>query len=198
MNDRHRFVLALPWLASLALAACSPAGSAEPPLQGAKLGGPFTLTDQNGASLDSRSLDGKYRIVYFGYTYCPDVCPVDLQHIGAALRRIEQEEPARAQRIQPVFITTDPERDTPPVLKEFVAAFHPRLIGLTGTPEQIATVSKAFGVWAMKKQQAGVSGYLVDHSRVSLLFGPKGEPIAILPSDQGADAVVAELDKWVK
>jgi protein SCO1/2 len=198
MNDRCRFVLALPWVASLALAACSPAGAGEPPLQGARIGGPLRLTDQNGAPFDSRSLQGKYRIVYFGYTFCPDVCPVDLQQIGLAMKQLDKKDPERAQRIQPIFITTDPERDTPPVLKEFVAAFYPRLIGLTGTPQQIAAVGKAYGVWSMKQETAGASGYLVNHSRIAFLFGPNGEPIAILPSEQGADAIVAELNKWVR
>jgi protein SCO1/2 len=183
--------------ASIALASCSPAGGNEPPLQGARLGGPFMLTDQSGARFDSRSLQGKYRIVYLGYTFCPDVCPVDLQQIGLAMKRFEASDPERAARVQPIFITTDPERDTPVVLKEFVSAFHPRLIGLTGTPAEIAAVSKAYGGFASKRETEGASGYLVDHSRVALLFGPGGEPIAILPHEEGAEAIAAELDKWV-
>jgi protein SCO1/2 len=197
MNERSRFPLAFAWLASLALAACSPAGGSEPPLQGARIGGPFTLTDQNGARFDSRSLQGRYRIVYFGYTFCPDVCPVDLQQIGLAMTRLEASDPELARRVQPIFITTDPERDTPAVLKEFVAAFHPRLVGLTGTPQEIAAVSKAHAVYGMKQETKGASGYLVNHSRMALLFGPKGEPIAILPHEEGADAILAELKKWV-
>ena len=197
MNERYRFPLTFAWLASLALAACSPAGGSEPPLQGARIGGPFTLTDQNGARFDSRSLQGKYRIVYFGYTFCPDVCPVDMQQIGLAMKRLEASEPELARRVQPIFITTDPERDTPAVLREFVAAFHPRLVGLTGTAQEIAAVSKAHGVYGVKQETKGASGYLVDHSRIALLFGPKGEPIAILPHEQGADAILAELKKWV-
>ena len=197
MNESSRVPLALAALASLALSACSPTGGGEPPLQGARIGGPFKLTDQNGAGFDSRSLQGKYRIVYFGYTFCPDVCPVDLQQIGLAMRQLERSDPERAARVQPIFITTDPGRDTPAVLKEFVAAFHPRLIGLTGTPAEIAAVSKAFGAYASKRDTVGASGYLVDHIRVALLFGPKGEPIAILPHEQGADAILTELNKWV-
>ncbi|HEX8442927.1 MAG TPA: SCO family protein [Allosphingosinicella sp.] len=197
MNERSRFPLALGWLSSLALAACSPAGGSEPPLQGARIGGPFSLTDQNGARFDSQSLAGKYRIVYFGYTFCPDVCPVDLQQIGLAMKRFEESEPERAKRVQPLFITTDPERDNPAVLKEFVAAFHPRLIGLTGTPQEIAAVSKAYAVYGVKQETPGASGYLVNHSRIAFLFGPKGEPIAILPHEEGAEAILTELKKWV-
>jgi protein SCO1/2 len=198
MNERSRLALALPGLAFLALSACSPADPGEPPLAGARIGGPFTLTDQNGAQLDSTALQGKYRIVYFGYTFCPDVCPVDLQQIGLALKRWEESEPERARRVQPIFITTDPERDTPAVLKEFVSSFHPRLIGLTGTPQQIAAVSRTFGVYGSKQETQGASGYLVNHSRIAFLFGPGGEPIVILPHEQGADAILAELKKWVK
>ena len=197
MNERPRFRAFLPLLA-LIIAACSPAGGAEPPLAGARIGGPFTLTDQNGARFDSRSLEGKYRLVYFGYTFCPDVCPVDLQQIGLAMKRFEAEDAARAARLQPLFITTDPERDTPAVLKEYVSAFHPRLIGLTGTPQEIAAVSKAHGVWSSKKDTEGASDYLVDHSRMAVLFGPEGEPIAILAHQEGADAILAELKTWVR
>ena len=189
----------LPALAgALLLAACSPAGGNEPPLRGARLGGPFTLVDQNGAKLDSRTLQGKYRLVYFGYTFCPDVCPVDLQQIGLAMKRLEADSPKLAAKLQPIFITTDPQRDTPAVLKEFVSAFHPRLIGLTGTPEEIAAVSKAHGVWSAKREDSGASEYLVNHSRMALLFGPASEPIAILPHEQGAEAIAAELEKWVR
>jgi protein SCO1/2 len=198
MNERVRVRAFLPLLALLALA-CSPAaGTEEPPLAGARIGGPFTLIDQNGARFSSTGLEGKHRLVYFGYTFCPDVCPVDLQQIGLALKRFEKDDPERAARLQPVFITTDPARDTPAVLKEYVAAFHPRLIGLTGSPEEIASVSKAHGVWSAKQDTEGASDYLVNHSRMAVLFGPKGEPIAILPHQEGADAILAELKKWVR
>ncbi len=200
MNERPRARSFLPLMALLA-AACSPAGgtsAGEPPLAGARIGGPFTLTDQNGDRLDSRSLEGKYRLVYFGYTFCPDVCPVDLQQIGLAMKRLEAEDRERAARLQPIFITTDPERDTPAVLKEYVSAFHPRLIGLTGSPGEIAAVSKAHGVWSAKVENDNASEYLVNHARMALLFGPGGEPIAILPHQEGADAIVVELKKWVR
>lgn len=189
----------LPLLGGLLLAACSPAGAGDaPPLEGARLGGPFTLTGQDGKRVSSDQFDGRYRLVYFGYTYCPDICPVDLQQIGLAMRQLEKSDSRVAEQIQPIFITTDPERDTPAVMKEYVAAFHPRLIGLTGSPAEIAKVSKAHGVYAVKQEDQGASDYLVDHSRIALLFGPKGEPIAILPHEQGADAIAAELRRWVR
>ena len=168
------------------------------PFEGARIGGPFTLTNQDGQRVSSDQFDGQYRLVYFGYTYCPDICPVDLQQIGLAMKQLEESDPEVAKRVQPIFITTDPERDTPAVMKEYVAAFHPRLIGLTGTPEEIAAVSKSFGVYALKQENEGSSEYLVNHSRLAMLFGPKGEPIALLPHEDGANAIAAELKKWVK
>ena len=197
MNE-NRFLALAALLLSLILGACSPQPSESPPLQGASIGGPFTLTDQDGRQVSDTDFAGRYRLVYFGFTYCPDVCPVDLQLIGQGLRQLEKEAPAVAAKVQPIFITVDPERDTPAVLKEFVAAFHPRLIGLTGTPEQIADVAKSHGVYYMEEPTPGTDGYLVNHSRIAMLFGPQGEPIAIVPHDQGVEAFVEELKTWVK
>jgi protein SCO1 len=195
MNE-NRLPALLLLLLGLLLGACSEAGDSAPPLQGAKLGGPFTLVNQDGQPVSDTQFDGKYRLVYFGFTYCPDVCPVDLQNIGKAMRQLEKSDPALAARVQPIFITVDPERDKPAVMKQYVSAFHPRIIGLTGTKEQIADVSKKFGVYAQKEDRQGSSDYLVNHSRIALLFGPKGEPIAILPHEEGADAIAAELKRW--
>jgi protein SCO1/2 len=177
-----------------ALAACS--SGAAPPLQGAAIGGPIALTDQHGRGFGDAQLEGRYRIVYFGFTHCPDVCPTDLAQIGQALRRLEKKDPARAARVQPLFITVDPERDTPAVLRDYVAAFHPRLVGLTGTPQQIAAVGKNFGIYYAREPTPG-GGYVMNHSRLAFLLGPKGEPIALLPHDEGAEAIAAELGRWV-
>lgn len=205
MNEtfRFRFSFLIPLLAAFLLCACSPGGNNQgvgdaPPLAGARLGGPFTLTDQNGRQVSSKDFDGKYRLVYFGFSYCPDVCPVDLQVIGQGLRELEKSDPALASKVQPIFISVDPARDTPAVLKEYVAAFHPRLIGLTGSSEEIAEVAKAHGVYFSSQREEGAKDYLVDHSRIVLLFGPQGEPIAIVPHDLGPSAVAAELKRWVK
>jgi protein SCO1 len=192
---RRPFLLAL--LAALALAACS-GGSAPPPLQGATMGGPFTLTDQNGRRVSDRDFAGKYRLVYFGYTFCPDVCPVDMQVIGAGLRRFEADQPARAARVQPIFVTVDPARDTPPVLRQFVAAFHPRMIGLTGSEAEIAQVARRYRIFYERGEAGAGGGYMVNHSRMAVLYGPEGEPIAMIPHDQGPDGVAAELERWVR
>lgn len=176
-------------------------------LSGARIGGSFTLTDQDGKSVRWEDFKGRYRLIYFGYSYCPDVCPVDLQHIMQAFSRLEKAEPALAAKIQPIFISVDPDRDTPAVLKTYVAAFHPRLIGLTGTPEQIAKVAKDFVVLYNREEAGGSSEYLVSHSRTPYLFDPDGAPVALIPvddpgspdTDEGTpEAVYASLLKWVK
>jgi len=170
----------------------------EAPLRGARIGGPFVLTDQNGKTVRDRDFAGRYRLVYFGYTYCPDVCPTDLQSIGQAMRQLEKSDPKRAAEVQPIFITVDPERDTPQVLKSYVAAFHPRLIGLTGSPDQIGAVKKHFGIYSEKRPTGVGTDYFVDHSRLALLMGRQGEPIALLPQEQGGKAIADALAKWVQ
>ena len=198
MNEKRVFSL-LGLLLFLLIAGCSGGQDNAPPLQGAKLGGAFTLVDQDGKQVSDRQFDRKYRIVYFGYTFCPDVCPVDLQLISAALRRFEQQDPGRAARVQPLFITTDPQRDTPPVLRAYVANFHPRLIGLTGSRDEIGRLMRAYGVYAAPREPAAPGApYLVDHNRIIVLYGLQGEPIAILPSDHGPAGMVAALERWVR
>ncbi len=182
---------------ALILAACSQAPREAPPLAGASIGGPFTLTDQDGKSFSSAALADKYAILYFGYTFCPDACPTDMQVLGKAMRQLDASDPAISARIQPIFVSVDPARDTPLVLKQFVRAFYPRLIGLTGSEAQIAAVAKEYAI-SYRKQPAppGASGYLMDHPRIAILMGPDGKPIELLPVDANADAVVAELRKW--
>lgn len=185
-------------LATLGLAACSPPQQpARPPLEGARIGGAFTLTDQNGRTVTERDLAGKYSIVYFGYTFCPDVCPLDVQHIGAAVKMIEKDNPALGARIVPVFVTIDPARDTPAVLKQFVSAFHPRMIGLTGTPAQIAAIAKEYGVYyARGKGNAG--GYMMDHSRAAYLMSPEGKPLALLSQEGPPKQIADEIERWAR
>jgi protein SCO1 len=184
---------------SLALAACGSAGTpaADPPLAGAAIGGDFALTNSKGQTVRWGDFAGKYRVVYFGYTFCPDVCPTDMSRVAQGLKALKAKDPAKAAKIVPIFITIDPERDTQAVVGEFAAAFSPDIIGLTGTPEQIAAAAKAFKVFYEKGEAQPGGGYLVDHSNVVYLFGPEGAPMATLPTDQGGDAVAAELSRWV-
>lgn len=200
MRTMSRFTSFLTPLAALALVACDAATTtppAEPPLAGASIGGPFELADSDGKTVRWSDFDGQYRIVYFGYAYCPDICPTDVQRMSQGLRLLEEQAPETAAKIQPIFITIDPERDTPEKVDEFTSAFSERLIGLTGTPEQIKAAADAFRVYYSKGEQQPGGGYLVDHTNITYLFGPKGEPLATLPTDLGPEAVAAELAKWV-
>ena len=129
----------------------------------ALVGGPFSLTDQNGRKVTEKDFRGKYMLVFFGYTYCPDVCPTELQVMSAALEDMG----TKADAIQPVFISIDPARDTPDVLKQYVANFHPRLMGLTGTAEEVAAVAKAYRVFYGKVDgKSDETSYLMDHSSI--------------------------------
>lgn len=184
---------------ALSLAACNPAANSEPPpLAGSAIGGEFALVDKAGKPVRFSQFEGKYRIVYFGYTFCPDVCPLDLQKLMQGLKLFAKDHPEVAAKIQPIFITVDPERDTPQVIGEYAANFGPNLLGLTGTPQQVAAAEKLFAVYAERREGASPGSYLMDHSRAAYLMGPKGEPIALLPAEQSPQAVAAELAKWAK
>ncbi|WP_176501756.1 SCO family protein [Sphingomonas sp. HMP9] len=194
-----RFLLCALALPALALSAChSSQPPAKPPLEGARIGGGFTLTNQNGQTITDQAFAGQYRIMYFGYTFCPDVCPTDVQAIGAAVKKLEASDPAIAAKIVPVFVTVDPARDTPAVLKQFVSTFHPRMVGLTGTDAQIAAIKTEYAVYSSKGDASPGGGYLVNHSRQAYLMDPDGKPIALLPQEQGPDAVATEIKRWVR
>lgn len=184
-------------LAALPLSACGGSGPVErPPLEGAAIGGPFTLMDKDSRVVRWEDFAGKYRVVYFGYAFCPDACPLDMQILMQGFHQFAKDKPALGDKVQPMFISIDPARDTPKVIGEFAAAFSPRLLGLTGTPAQIDQAAKAFAApYARGKDTAG--GYLMDHPRIAYLMGPQGEPIAMLPVDRKPADVAAELVKWV-
>lgn len=197
-------------LAAAALAGCNASAPstapAEAPLAGARIGGPFTLTDQTGKTVSDADFAGRYRLIYFGYSFCPDICPVDVQKLMRGLAQFEKADPARGAKIAPIFITIDPARDTPAALAPFVARYHPRLIGLTGTPDQIAAVAKAYVVSYHKVEGSAPDRYLMAHTQLAFLMDPGGKPLALLPlddpstdADEGAPAAVAaDLAKWVK
>jgi protein SCO1/2 len=201
-----RTVLAAAMLMALPLSACGGAPDrSKAPLAGAAIGGPFALTDQDGKPVTDKDLAGRYRAIYFGYSFCPDICPTTLQVLMQGYHAFAKDAPASAAKLVPIFISVDPERDTPAVLKTYVAAFGPELKGYTGTPAEIAKVAKEYAV-AYSKQPAaqggdagaGAGGYLMSHSSVVILFGPDGQPIAMLPTDQGAKAVTDMLATWVR
>lgn len=147
-------------------------GSVGGPMAGT-IGGPFTLVDHNGQTVNDTDFHGNYALIYFGYTFCPDVCPTSLVMMSQALDRLGED----AQNITPILITIDPERDTLEHLKAYVPHFHPRLVGLTGTPAQVAVATKAYKVYVEKvfEQGWGVDEYFVYHSDVVYFMGPNGQ-----------------------
>ena len=182
---------------TLALAACQqPVPPA--PLAGAKIGGPFTLVDQDGRTRTERDFAGRWRIMYFGYTFCPDVCPVDMRNLAQGYRKFADANPERAARVVPIFVTVDPDRDTPEIVKGFVRAFDPAVVGLTGTTEQVAAAAKAWVVVYQLNKKPGQEAYLVDHSRAAYLMDPDNKPVALLSQDEKPAVIAAELDKWVR
>ncbi len=138
----------------------------------ARFGGPFTLTAHDGRRVSDADFHGRHMLVFFGFTYCPDICPTELQAVGRALDLMGPD----ADRVTPVFVTVDPARDTPEALAQYVAAFHPRMVGLTGTPQEIAAVAKAYRVYYRmgEPSKPGADDYLVDHTAFLYLMGPDG------------------------
>ncbi|HLU91656.1 MAG TPA: SCO family protein [Pedomonas sp.] len=157
------------------------------------IGGPFTLVDHNGQTVTEKSWPGQHLLVYFGYSYCPDVCPGDLQTLSLALERLEQDNPAAAAKIQPLFITIDPERDTVEAIRDYVSLFHPRLVGLTGTPAQVEEAKKSYRVYAVKREDESASDYLMDHTALVYLISPEGEYEAHFTSNTAPDEMARRL-----
>jgi protein SCO1/2 len=157
-----------------------------------KVGGPFTLADQNGQRRSDSEFRGKLMIVYFGYTFCPDVCPADLMAITQALDALG---PA-AENIQPVFITVDPERDTP-LLKDYVAAFHPSLVGLTGSLKEIRKVADSYKAYYRKVPGEQKGEYSIDHTGIIYLMGRDGEYLGFLPPQTASEKLTEVLRKYL-
>jgi cytochrome oxidase Cu insertion factor (SCO1/SenC/PrrC family) len=154
------------------------------------VGGPFTLTDQTGKQRSDAEFRGKLMIVYFGYTYCPDVCPTDLMAITQALDALG---PA-AEGVQPVFITIDPERDAK-VLADYVSSFHHSLIGLTGSPDKIRKVANAYKAFYVKVPDERSGEYSIDHAGIIYLMGRNGEYLGFMPPQTNPDRLTEILRK---
>ena len=156
---------------------------------GVSVGGPFTLTDDHGQSVTDASYRGRWMLVYFGYTFCPDVCPTELQTISAALDKLGP----KSAEVVPLFITIDPQRDTAGALAGYVKLFDNRLIGLTGTPEQIAAVAKEYRVYYAKVTPKNSSDYLMDHSSFVYLMGPDGRFRALFRQGMTPQELAADI-----
>jgi cytochrome oxidase Cu insertion factor (SCO1/SenC/PrrC family) len=138
----------------------------------ALVGGPFTAVDHTGRTVTEKDFLGKYMLVFFGFTACPDVCPTELQVMTEALNQLGPS----ADRITPVLVSIDPERDTPDMLKDYISNFHPRMVGLTGSPQQIAMLAKTFRVYYAKVENKDNPGnYTMDHTSIVYLMGPDGK-----------------------
>jgi protein SCO1/2 len=162
------------------------------PMDGGEVtvGGPFALTDQNGTLRTNTDYRGKHMLVFFGFTYCPDVCPTTLAVLKAALDKLG----GKAERVVPIFITVDPERDTPDVIKPYLAAFGPRFVGLTGSIADVTAAARAYRVYFAKRPQEG-GEYTMDHSGIVYLMGPDGAYVTHYSAEQGPDAIAEDLVK---
>ena len=154
-----------------------------------QIGGPFTLIDQDGRPRTDADFRGKLLLVYFGYTYCTDICPTDLQAISTTIDKLG---PA-GESVQPLFITVDPEHDTPEAIKLYVALFHPRLVGLTGSAKQIKSVTRAYKVYYAKNEQSKKSDPVIDHSGFVFLVGRDGKYLGFFPPGTSADRMIDSL-----
>ena len=156
------------------------------------VGGPFTLTDQTGNRRSDSEFRGKLMVVYFGYTFCPDVCPADLMAITQALDALG---PA-AKDVQPLFITIDPERDTA-MLAAYVAAFHPSLVGLTGSAQEVRKVANSYNAYYSIVPGARHGEYSIDHAGVIYLMGRNGEYLGFMPPQTSSDRLTDVLRKYL-
>jgi protein SCO1/2 len=189
-----RTPLILAMLAALAilpgLAGCGPSSGGQGQASGQPaIGGPFQLVDQNNRAVDQRLLDGKWTLVYFGYTFCPDVCPTTLTVLGQAQARLG----SGAKALQVLFISVDPERDNPAELKTYLSSpvFPKGVLGLTGTPAQVAAVAKAYRVFYQK--QGAAPAYSVDHTSAIYLMDPKGQFDRVLAESLAPEEIARQI-----
>lgn len=159
------------------------------------IGGPFSLTAPDGTTVTDQTYRGKWLLVYFGYTFCPNTCPTTLLEIAAALEKLGPD----AAKVQPIFITIDPKRDTPGVLAQYTQSFDPRIVGLTGTPAQIAAVAQEYGAYYVAHQSGeGANDYLIDHSTYLYIIDPRGQFVQAFDADTPADRVADDLLRLMK
>lgn len=160
----------------------------------ALIGGPFTLVDQNGNTVTDEDFRGKLMLIYFGYSYCPDVCPTELHKMSVALDMLGD----KADGVVPIFITVDPERDTVEQMKGYAELFHPRLVALTGTQEQVDAAVKAYRVYYQKVRDEATSlDYLVDHSSFIYLMGRDGAYLTHFDSQSTPDEIARKLGEYL-
>ena len=155
------------------------------------IGGAFTLVDENGQTVTDASYRGKWLLIFFGFTQCPDVCPTALNDIALTLDQLGP----LAGSVQPLFVTVDPERDTPQIVKDYTDAFHPNIVGLTGTPAQVAETAKAYRIYYKKVVQGDT--YTMDHSGITYVMAPDGKFAAHFSPRTPIDAMAAKLRGFI-
>jgi len=205
MSARSKlFASVLAFGAFLTLAGCdsgeySFTPPADAPLYGSAVQSDYSLIDSAGNPVSSADFIGQFQMIYFGYAYCPNVCPFDVSRMVQGYEQFAEANPDLAEIVQPIFITVDPERDTPEVVGEFTANFSDELIGLTGSVDQVEAAADAF-YFEFYKIDPVVEGndYDLQHASIGYLIDPNGQPMALLPVDQSGDAVAAELERWVR
>jgi len=156
----------------------------------ATIGGPFALVSTNGENVSDQSYRGKWLLIFFGYTFCPDVCPTSLNDMSVALEKLGSD----VNDIQPLFITVDPQRDTRQVMAEYLKSFDPRIVGLTGTQAQIDSVVKEYRVYAESQKAEGDENYLVSHSAYVYLMDPRGTFVNVIQAGTSGE----EMAAWVR
>lgn len=159
----------------------------------ADIGGPFELVDHHGRPVTDKSYRGRYLLIYFGYGYCPDVCPTELANMANALDILGPE----AEKVAPLFITVDPERDTAEFMADYVANFHPSLIGLTGTVEHIAAVAKSYKVYYAKSRTSAGDDYLMDHTSFVYLMGPDGKFRTLFRGNTNPRTIAETIERFI-
>ncbi len=158
----------------------------------ALVGGPFSLVGTDGKTVTDADFRGRYMLIFFGFTHCPDICPAELQIISQALEKLGD----KGKKVVPVFVTLDPERDTPEVMGQYVKSFGPNFVGLTGTPEAIAATAKAYRVaYAKVENKDSPGNYSVDHSALAYLMGPEGNYVTHFTYGTSADDMATKLNK---
>jgi protein SCO1 len=157
----------------------------------ALIGGPFTLKDGDGKTVSDQTLRGRPFLVYFGYTHCPDVCPTELAKISDILGKMGD------KPVPALFITVDPERDTPKVMQDYVSSFNPAIIGLSGSPEAVAATEKTFRVFARKGEKQADGDYSMDHSSVVYLMDKNGAFVEAFNVERSPDEAAKELEKYL-
>ncbi|MDH3691412.1 MAG: SCO family protein [Gammaproteobacteria bacterium] len=162
-----------------------------------RFGGPFTLIDHHGNTVSDKDFAGRFMLIFFGYTYCPDICPTNLTTMAQALKDLGD----AGDAVQPLFISVDPERDTIEVLEKYVNFFHPRLIGLRGSEEQVSAAAHAYKIHRGKvitQNQTSTDDYLVNHSSITYLMGPTGDFVTLFPHDTKPKFMTKTIAKYVQ